>query len=310
MGVTYRKIYKAFFMNLIMDNRDFRIIDDPILMEIMRKKQLLEMDPSYHLNYSNGKKKALRKEANRHSVSLEMVGYETATSGDKKIKSKEQRRCTQNLSNAMDWGLENYDGVLSERFVEDIGRFIEPDINEGGYRSGRTRITGSAWSPPSPEKIEREMRYFIFENESLDNIIEKAAHAHFHIARIHPFSDGNGRTARAIQNILLEKNSFLPVTIKLSERLEYSHLLDAAVGSYRMSEGGLSQFDLDNVGQINRFLGEGESTEKESEHYKSMILDIAKLRMGSEQKEFYNFIGLKLRDSQREVADRLYHNRK
>ncbi|MDO8508831.1 MAG: Fic family protein [Nanoarchaeota archaeon] len=284
----------------------FSLISKGIFREILRKKQILERNPEYHLHYSNGKKKALRKEANKHSVSLELEGYNTSTTQGRKRKSFEQKRSQKNLEKAMEYGLNYYQGELTREFIEEMGRKMEPTINNNGYRTEKVRISGAMWSPPSEEKLEREMDLFLFENNSLDNIIERASHAHFHVARIHPFLDGNGRTAREVQNIILENGGFFPSIIKLSERLEYIHLLDNAVNSYKIAEGNLSAEQLDKLQSLYDFFKKDNVTEKEREYYKGVAISLTKAKMAPEQHDFYNFLALKIRDVLREETEKLY----
>ena len=66
--------------------------------------------------------------------------------------------------------------------------------------------------PPVYEKIPEEMqefavelkqRLFEFTKHANGNIVEIAGWAHQKIAKIHPFDDGNGRTARGVMNAIL-----------------------------------------------------------------------------------------------------------
>ena len=50
---------------------------------------------------------------------------------------------------------------------------------------------------------------------------ETAVTAHERIASIHPFSDGNGRTARLLMNLILLKNGYPPVVIGPEQRADY-----------------------------------------------------------------------------------------
>ena len=56
----------------------------------------------------------------------------------------------------------------------------------------------------------------------------KIISASFRVCKIHPFVDGNGRTARLLQNFELMKHGFPPIVIKKEHRLEYYDLLDLA----------------------------------------------------------------------------------
>ena len=80
--------------------------------------------------------------------------------------------------------------------------------------------------PPPPQLVDSLMLVFIeWLNEimiSLDaHPIQIAALAHYKFVYIHPFYDGNGRTARLLMNLILMKSGYPPVIIRKEERLEY-----------------------------------------------------------------------------------------
>ena len=58
--------------------------------------------------------------------------------------------------------------------------------------------------------------------------VERAAMLHAIFVGIHPFIDGNGRTARLLLNLELMKEGFPPIIIKVANRLEYYDALDKA----------------------------------------------------------------------------------
>ncbi|WP_290140554.1 Fic family protein [uncultured Dubosiella sp.] len=58
------------------------------------------------------------------------------------------------------------------------------------------------------------------------NPIELVAWTHAEFVRIHPFIDGNGRTARMIMNDQLMKQGLLPVSIPTERRLAYFEVLE------------------------------------------------------------------------------------
>jgi len=291
-----------------MRNNNFHIVSEGILNEILRKKLLLEALPEYHLNRKT-KSHILRKEANKHSVSLEVAGYENHSTIGKKEKAKEFHRCEQDLESAMQWGFQNYDGIVSLDFLEGIGKKIDPDANFQGFRKDRVRVLGATWSPPAPEKLPRELAYFCYSNSCLDNVIEKSLHAHFNIARIHPFMDGNGRTARLVQNIVLEEGGFPPTSIRSSERGEYGQLLDKAIDSYRMTELKMTPGqEMRYTTLLSEFSKNSPNSKKEL-YLCEQINEFERLKMTREQNELYNFLALKVRDALQKITGKIYQNR-
>lgn len=57
-------------------------------------------------------------------------------------------------------------------------------------------------------------------------VFERASNLHLGLINIHPFSDGNGRTARLIMNYELIKNNYPPVLINESQKLSYYAMLE------------------------------------------------------------------------------------
>lgn len=58
--------------------------------------------------------------------------------------------------------------------------------------------------------------------------IEFASLAHFQLTWIHPFQDGNGRTARMLMNLILTSNGYPPALIKVEDRTQYYYVLRLA----------------------------------------------------------------------------------
>lgn len=119
---------------------------------------------------------------------------------------------------------------LDENSIKDIHEILTENIMQGGiYRNTDVIITGASHTPPTPNEMYNQLRFFyedLKKNMNIMNAIELAAWTHAEFVRIHPFLDGNGRTARLIMNYQLMSNNFLPVSIKVEERLEYYNALD------------------------------------------------------------------------------------
>lgn len=60
------------------------------------------------------------------------------------------------------------------------------------------------------------------------NLVDYAALAHYKLVNIHPFIDGNGRTARLLMNLILINKGFPPTVILKNDRMKYYQVLDSA----------------------------------------------------------------------------------
>ncbi len=58
--------------------------------------------------------------------------------------------------------------------------------------------------------------------------VELAAEAHYRLVTIHPFVDGNGRTARLLMNLILLMKGYPWAIIKKEDRLNYINSLEKA----------------------------------------------------------------------------------
>lgn len=103
--------------------------------------------------------------------------------------------------------------------------------NAGVYRTVEVRISGSKHIPPSPLLLNDLMDgYFEFYelNKRTMHPVLLAAEMHERLVTIHPFIDGNGRTARLVMNLVLLQNGYTLVNIKgnLKNRLKYYQALE------------------------------------------------------------------------------------
>lgn len=134
----------------------------------------------------------------------------------------------------------NKDKVLDEKIAKDIHQIVMENIMQGGvYRQVDVYISGAEHTPPSPQKAYEQIKDFYYRLSASSDLhpIELAAYTHAEFVRIHPFVDGNGRTARLMMNYQLICNRYLPIVIKKENRLSYLKCLE----TYSV-EGNLSPF--------------------------------------------------------------------
>lgn len=111
------------------------------------------------------------------------------------------------------------------------------DENAGRYRTENVIISGATHIPPEsiivPELMEKLIyRYDEWKEKYHPIVVAALLHAEF--VKIHPFIDGNGRTARLLMNFEVMKNGYPPIIIKTEERHKYYDALDegALIGNY------------------------------------------------------------------------------
>jgi len=102
-----------------------------------------------------------------------------------------------------------------------------PDI-AGLYSPYPRRIAGSAAIFPNPAKIPDLMQKFGLELEKASNEPKTAFDAHYRLTAIHPFSDGNGRTARLLMNMMLIRGGYPPIAVTPDDRKAYLDALEHA----------------------------------------------------------------------------------
>lgn len=134
---------------------------------------------------------------------------------------------------ALDWvrELAERETTLGEATVTELHRRVvlrsRPDI-AGVYSTMRRRIAGSAVVFPNPAKLPMLMAAF---GGWLTDAVPSPAtafDAHYRLVTIHPFADGNGRTARLLMNLILLQAGYPPVAIRPVDRVTYLSSLEQA----------------------------------------------------------------------------------
>lgn len=111
-----------------------------------------------------------------------------------------------------------------------------PEI-AGRFRTENIEITETSYLPPHwrqvPPLIYQALGALNYRLAELDQddvrgVVELAAQAHYDIAAIHPFWDGNGRVARLVLNYVFRYFDLPYVVIPHEERDRYLDALEAA----------------------------------------------------------------------------------
>jgi len=124
------------------------------------------------------------------------------------------------------------DTAISERDLLDIHAQVLHEIDTdcaGRYRSERVLIAGSRYIPHGPHRFEELIpQALALANRGNVHPVLQAAELHYNTVAIHPFRDGNGRTARLLMNFHLLGREYPLTVIEVSQRGEYLAALDEA----------------------------------------------------------------------------------
>jgi len=111
----------------------------------------------------------------------------------------------------------------------------------GSYRPGGVKIRGSNHVPPPADQVASlidDLCDYLKENWNTQHGVHLAAYSMWQLNWIHPFSDGNGRTARIVAHVILGAHSrkelpgdlTIPEQISRNKKPYYSALEDADRG--------------------------------------------------------------------------------
>lgn len=128
---------------------------------------------------------------------------------------------------------------ISERVLLDIHAIVLHSIdkdNAGKYRRVPVIISGSKHIPPQPYLLQPKMdelfQWYEANKDSMHPVV-LAAQMHEKLVSVHPFIDGNGRTARLVMNLILMQHGYPIANIKgdnETRRRYYETLEEASSG--------------------------------------------------------------------------------
>lgn len=138
------------------------------------------------------------------------------------------------------------DQTISETFIKQLQKLVTSNTVDvflsGKYRDHEASISGTNKLFPSPTEVQKRMAEFIAKikwmEEKKEHPVLIAVYAHYTLLAIHPFADGNGRTARLLMNAILLKHHYPITVIEASLRHKYYEVLRKA------DEGNFELFEV------------------------------------------------------------------
>ncbi len=121
--------------------------------------------------------------------------------------------------------------TCSEHLIRTLHQLVTRETEEawaGKYRESNVFITGADHTPPDAMDVPLQMKNLVQwfrDNQKNLHIVELAALFHHRLVFIHPFLDGNGRTARLAMNLILMKEGYPLVVILKNDRKKYYRVL-------------------------------------------------------------------------------------
>ena len=124
--------------------------------------------------------------------------------------------------------------TFSEHLIRTLHQLVVQDTEKewaGKYRTSNVLITGTDHKPPEAIQVPALMAGLVDwlrKEKTKLHPVELSALLHHRVAHIHPFFDGNGRTARLAMNVFLLQNEYPLVIILKNDRKKYYRVLALA----------------------------------------------------------------------------------
>ncbi len=176
------------------------------------------------------------------------------------------RRAKQEVLNYLEVleGIEDYlvEGAVTEETMLNLHAEVSKEVlddprNEGRYRKVRVYVGNSVtgeviFMPPPPSHVKGLMadlvEWLASDAAAAMNPVLVAGIAHYEFVRIHPFVDGNGRTARALATLVLVMREF-----DIKRFFALDDYYDSDRPSYYRALNEVDQDTLDLTGWLDYF---------------------------------------------------------
>lgn len=200
----------------------------PLSAQLVRKlKEQFSLDLTYNSNAIEGNKLTLKE---THLVINDGMTVKGKSLKDH-LEAKNHNEAVHFLYELVEHDKKH---TVSEQLIRSLQHLIIKEIEDsdaGRYRQGSVRITGSSHKPPDAFKIPKlmeDLTAWIKKNTKKLHPVQLAALAHHKLVNIHPFTDGNGRTARLFMNLILMQKGYPMVVILKNDRQKYYRALEKA----------------------------------------------------------------------------------
>ena len=208
-----------------------------------------------------------------HSIKIEGSSLTRGETDDlltgKKTASSKEMLEPENLRKAYEFVAQNCASFKDapENFVREINKLVlgQIDARGGTYRNETVKISGMDFEPPNPIDVPAYMNQLAAELKTGPagrSVVQFATEAHNKLAAIHPFIDGNGRTARLLLNAILLDSTLPPIIINFQDKQRYLDCLEESNGGDISPTAELISESLDSSLERISIVGKSISAER------------------------------------------------
>lgn len=207
--------------------------DNPAILDMERKLENIRQCPEYHLCRKKVVFNDLMKKEAVLSFLIEHPQYSDPEA--RRGETKHIREGITRLDSAWNYVVQQLPKVeidLTAEKIVKLGQIVNPQAR--GFRTCNVFLNLPDYTPPNYVKVPYWINDMLVRMKDNDlHPVERAAFLHMRTFAIQPFSYGNKRTARLLQNKVLDEYNLPPAIIPFGERTFYISLLEQAMASYR-----------------------------------------------------------------------------
>jgi Fic family protein len=200
---------------------------------IIKKIELLNINQNWQEVLSNWLRTELTYTSNNiEGNTLSLIETSLVINDKQSVSGKSLREINEVINHALAW--DYITDSLSKKELKDLNLddilkihslvlYNIDDSQKGKFRNVQGRIAGSNTILPNPLKVDNLMQQLInniniFTSKNQSDIVNLAILSHLEIVKIHPFTDGNGRTSRLIMNTILKHYNLPPISVDPKNR--------------------------------------------------------------------------------------------